>query len=273
MLGSTLDRWLAIALLLGQQPAPAASGTAAAARSASALAAQATRLYRAKQYQAACPLFRQVTELAPTRGAAFGDYGLCLARLGQRQAALTATYEAVLRSSSDVKSRRAAYYNLGTILGQTFPSHVPGPTEEGPLAELEGPLARCEIFDPVPGCDRRAWGCFASYGGGLELGRFARDPRTIASKDFPRSNDWDDPQVLLDRDVLVLSDGYTEYSRAGPSSCRFSVACRVVWADACAGHIGYVCDVAVGPSAGEVSSEGDEPCVRRPTFAGEIKLP
>src|SRR5262245_49162131 len=90
------------------------------------LSTQAQRLYRAKQYQAACPLYERVTELVPDRAAAWGDYGLCLARLGnRRQDAITATYRALGVSGSDARVRKAAYHNLGQVLGETFPSHVP----------------------------------------------------------------------------------------------------------------------------------------------------
>jgi hypothetical protein len=266
ILVTLFDSLLLVSLLFGLDSAP----------NAAAIARQATALYRAKRYEAACPLFRQVTELAPARGAAWGDYGLCLARLGRNQEALEATYRAITLSGSDSKSRNAAYHNLGKVLGHTFPSHVPGPTEEGPLAELEGMLPRCEIFDPVPTCDRRAWGCFWGLGGGIELARFARDPRSIAAKSWPQANSgYDAIRVVLDGDVLVMTDEATEATRAGPTACRFSVACRVVWADACAGRVGYSCDVAIGLSPGEAWPDGveDVPCSNRSTRTGELKLP
>ena len=241
--------------------------------SAAALTQQATKLFRQKKYAEACPLFQRVTELAPERGAAWGDYGLCLARLGQATEAVTATYKAIGLSGSDAKVRKAAYHNLGSILRHSFPSHLPGPTEEGTLAELEGELPRCEIFDPVPGCAQRAWACFSLGDRRDGLARFARDPRTIVQKPWPESNAWVDPKTVLDNEVLVLGDGALETFRSGLSICHSTISCRVVWADACNGRIGYQCDVAIGTPSYESLPEGGEvPCDERSTESGELSF-
>jgi hypothetical protein len=242
------------------------------APSVTALTQQATKLFRQKKYAEACPLFQQVTALAPERGAAWGDYGLCLARLGQSTEAIAATYEAIGLSGSDARARKAAYHNLGSILHYPFPSHIPGPTEEGTLAELEGELPRCEIFDAVPGCDQRAWACFSPGYGPPGLARFARDPRTIAQKPWPQSNAWVDPKTVLDNEVLVMGDGAEETFRSGLSICHSAITCRVVWADACKGRIGYQCDIATGTPDYDSLPEGagEVPCDSRSTESGEL---
>jgi len=238
--------------------------------------AQAQKLYRAKQYQAACPLFERVTELVPDRSTAWGDYGLCLAKLGKRrQDAITATYRAIGLSGTNAGARKAAYYNLGQVIGEVFPSHVPGPTEEGPLAELEGVLPRCELFDPVPGCEQRAWACYQDLGAGNTLGRFGRDPRTFAKKSWPAMEWSEEPRVLLGSDVLVMSEESSESFRSGDYACFYEVGCRVVWADACGGRIGYTCNLAQGPSLYEIGQrglDGSSECTKLPSVSGEIKL-
>jgi hypothetical protein len=244
----------------------------AGATNATALARQATKLFQQKKYAAACPLFQQVTELAPKQGAAWGDYGLCLARLGQPTAAIAATYKAISLSGSDAKSRKAAYYNLGWVLQHTFPSHIPGPTEEGTLAELEGELPGCQIFDPVPGCDQRAWACFSPGYGPPGLARFARDPRTIARKPWPEPNTFIDPKTVVDQDVLVIGNGSEESYHSGLHVCHSAVTCRVVWADACNGRVGYQCDIAIGPQDYDslAADAQDVPCDSHSTEIGEL---
>jgi hypothetical protein len=240
------------------------------------VAAEAQKLYRAKQYASACPLFERLTELTPTRGSAWGDYGLCLAKLGnKRQEAIAASYRAISLSGSDARARKAVYYNLGQVIGEVFPSHVPGPTEEGPLAELEGLLPRCELFDSVPGCDQRAWACYNDLGAGTRLGRFGRDPRTFAKKSWPAMEWSEEPRVLLDKDVLVMSEESSESYRSGDHACFYSVGCRVVWADACGGRIGYTCNLAKGPTPHEIGQRGlsgSSECVKLPSVSGEISI-
>jgi len=212
--------------------------------------------------------------LTPDRAPAWGDYGLCLARLGRSTESIAATYQAILLSGSNVATRKTAYHNLGSVLHSTFPSHIPGPTEEGTLVELEGALPRCEIFDPVPGCDQRAWACFSAGLGGGGLARFARDPRTIAQKPWPESNAWVDPKTVLDKDVLVLGDSAIETSRGGPAICHGTISCRVVWADACNGRIGYQCEVARGALDYDLipADATEVACVEHSTESGELSF-
>jgi hypothetical protein len=241
--------------------------------SPAALTAQANKLYRSKQYELACPLFERVTELTPERASAWGDYGLCLARLGKRQKdAVDAEYRAITLSR-DVSVRKAAYYNLGHFLGQSFPSHVPGPTEEGTLADLEGELPRCELFDALPGCAERVWACYQDTG--PTLGRFGRDPGALAKQSFPESEWRQEPEPVLAGDVLVMKEESSESTRSGLTFCFYTTSCRVVWADACRGRIGYTCDLAQGPDISELAQsgiDGDSPCTPLPAVSGELKL-
>jgi hypothetical protein len=245
-----------------------------AAANTKLLAQRANQLYRAENYAEACPLFQQVTELTPSRGAAWAELGLCLARVpAARALAVALTQQAILLSPRDAKTRKAAYYNLGRFLGETYPSHVPGPTEEGPLAEVEGYLPQCELFDRVPGCDRQAWGCSSRRSSDTTLARFALDPRTIAKESWPDTNLADtDLKVLLARDVLAMSDGWTDVYRSGTTTCRFGISCRVVWADACNARLGYYCETQVGPSVSDPLVSDLTPCTVSSREAGELVL-
>lgn len=246
-----------------------------AAPNATQLAQRANKLYRAKRYLEACTLFQQVTELTPLKGPAWGDLGLCVSQLPEQRAlALATSYQAILLSNTDEKARKAVYYNLGRFLAATYPSHVPGPTEEGPLAELEGELPQCELFDAVAGCDRGVWVCSSWRSADLTLARFARDPRTIAPKPWPDGNtEYGDISVMLGRDVLVLEDGQTETYRSGTSVCRFGVSCRVVWPDACTGRVGYYCETRTGVPVTEAPPAEENPCTVTSRHAGELRLP
>lgn len=241
--------------------------------SAGALSAQATKLFRAKQYEAACPLFQRVTELTPTGGSAFGDYGLCLARAGNRRSdAIAAFYRAIALSGSDAKLRKAVYHNLGQIVRHPLESHVPGPTEEGALAELEGKLPLCKIYEPARGCDRPVWACYSDGG---NYARFGRDPKALAQKAWDPMLSTTEATSVIDGEILVVRDEDSESARSGWHTCYFEVVCQVVWADACAGRIGYSCNIAIGASrwaSAETGGPDEVECTPTRTESGELKL-
>jgi hypothetical protein len=215
----------------------------AGAENAAALTARATKLYRAKQYDEACPLFEQVTAFAPRSAAAWADLGLCLGKLEGRAAdAVAANRQAIALGGGNAKIRKAAMFNLAKLAGAELSSHVPGPTED-PLRDLEGITARCEIYDPAPGCSKPVWGCFSPDIRG-DLVRLALDPRKVVDKKFPTLEPIvdpdDEPEPLLDGGAVVRSMRYLTV--ASTDSCdHLEVECRVVWADACAARAGVAC--------------------------------
>src|SRR4051812_16342809 len=171
----------------------------AAADDPRALSAQATKLYKAKRYAQACPLFERVTALEPGNGRAWTDLGLCLARLGNGVEATAVNRKAIAVSADDARVRKAAYFNLAKLSAAAIPSHVPGPTEDL-LRDLEGPTPRCEVFDAPAGCAKAVWGCFAGYGVRLGL-----DPRTLVDKKVPEIDlSSEDVEPVVDGNGVVL---------------------------------------------------------------------
>lgn len=248
---------------------------------AASLTTQATRLYRAKKYAEACAIFEQVTRLSPTSAAAWGDYGLCLGHLPNRiLEAVQADRKAIELAPRSAQVRKAAYYNLGRLgTAGIAESHVPGPTEDDFLANLEGLLPLCVVFERAPGCERPLWGCYrGSY---FDMGwlRLTRDPRTILKKPWPEGwsyNDTEQPAPTFGSDVAVISDSTVDVT--APSICMRDVRCRVVWADACTGHVGLFCDIAWRDSMpGEqdyynLPSDG-LPCPQKAAVAVELTVP
>jgi hypothetical protein len=226
----------------------------AAADDPRALSAQATKLYKAKRYAKACPLFERVTALEPANGRAWTDLGLCLARWGHEADAIAANRKAVAVSGDDERVRKAAYFNLAKLSNVAIPSHVPGPTEDL-LRDLVGPTPRCEVFDAPAGCAKAVWGCFAG-----EVMRLGLDPRTLAGKKPPKVDLSDeDVEPVVDGDGVILSAVAAWGS--GPSGCdHHQIECHVVWADACNARAAVACEASWvrGPSRGDEDDEDDE---------------
>jgi len=221
-----------------------------------ALSAQATKLYKAKRYAEACPLFGRVTALQPANGRAWSDFGLCLARWGHEADAIAANRKAIAVGADDARVRKAAYFNLAKLSNATIPSHVPGPTEDL-LRDLEGRTPRCEMFDAPAGCDKAVWGCYDSR----ESMRLGLDPRTLARKASPKIDLSDeDVEPVVDGDAVVLSA--TAYGGIGPEEgCdHHTLECRVVWADGCGARAAVACQErwVRGPSPGDDSDESRE---------------
>jgi hypothetical protein len=250
-------RWFPLlTLLVSIGPVPAAGADGAAA-----MTARATKLYRAKKYESACPLFEKVTTLAPQSGSAWADLGLCLGKLPNRgAAAVAANRKAIALSPGNARLRKAALYNLAKLENSAISSHIPGPTEDL-LRDLEGRTPRCEIYDPAPGCAKGVWGCFSmDIRGHFE--RLALDPRKIATKKLPRDDlDLEDGSgPLFDGDMLVRGRSTLNPDYDGGDGCnRLEIGCRVIWADACAARAGIACESRPARTAvSDLYDQGDE---------------
>lgn len=247
---------------------------------AAKLTVEATKLYRAKKYEEACSVFERVTELSPTSATAWGDYGLCLGHLSKRTSeAARADRKAIELAPKSERVRKAAYYNLGRLgIAGLAESYVPGPTEDDSIAAVEGPLPPCVIFERAPGCERPMWGCYRSPYFDTGWIRFARDPRTILKKAWPEGwsyNDMEQPAVTFGSDVAVIWDSTVDIIAS--SICMRDVRCRVVWADACTGHVGLFCDVAwrdTLPGEADYSHLPDDglPCPQKAAVAVELTV-
>lgn len=253
-----------------------AIGSWAGADSAAGLTARATKLYKKKKYDEACQLFRKVTELAPNSASAWADLGLCLGKLGSVGDAVAANRKALALGKDSEKIRKAALFNLGKLEGSEVPSHVPGPTEDL-LRDLDGLTPTCKIFDPPPGCAKPVWGC-SSGPGWNNLVRLALDPRPIARKPFPKveyfTDDPDEPDTVLDGDVVLRAGTYIAQTAEGDPCDHQELRCRVVWADACAARAGIACTVTWDRQAvSDLYETGDEePCPAGDIVVGELSL-
>jgi Tfp pilus assembly protein PilF len=87
---------------------------------AAAARAEGTRLFRAKNFVAACPKFARAAELAPDDPEALADLALCKQRLGDTSAAETINRQVIDLGSKEkaitdprfARSRRHSYFNL-----------------------------------------------------------------------------------------------------------------------------------------------------------------
>jgi hypothetical protein len=247
----------------------------ASAENAGALAARATKLYRAKEYDEACALFQQVTALTPKSASAWADLGLCLGKLEGRAAdAVAANRKAIAFSAGKPNIRKAAMFNLAKLEGSEVKSYIPGPTED-PLRDLEGTTAPCEIYDRAPGCAKPVWGCFA-FDIPHDSVRLALDPRKIVGKAFPKVEtviDPDqDPEPILDGNVVLRSMTYLSIGGSADGCDHLSVECSVVWADACAARAGIACTTRWVEGPSNYDEGDDDRCPDAEVLVREIAL-
>ncbi|MFZ5444584.1 MAG: tetratricopeptide repeat protein [Myxococcota bacterium] len=169
----------------------------AAPPSVTELRAQATRAFREKRFDVACPLFEQAVKLAPTHAATLADYGLCLARQGRTADALRVDREALRHATGERSAavRRNVYFNL---------------------ARLEAPP------ETPSGCTRRfarleTTTSSAGTGGGVEWTtvRLAHDTGALASEALADQGDEPIADGVHDGGVLVLHTRFQEFVLGG----------------------------------------------------------
>jgi hypothetical protein len=238
----------------------------AAADDPRALSAKATKLYKAKHYTEACPIFERVTALEPANGRAWTDLGLCLGRWGHEEDAVAANHKAIAASAGDERARKAAYFNLAKLSNVSIRSHLPGPTEDV-LRDLEGPTPRCEVFDAPVGCASAVWGCFQGY-----YVRLGLDPhRLVREKPVEVDLSGEDVEPVAGGDAVPVSapPGWG----GGPSTCdHHKLECRIVWADACSARAGVVCDDSWEPGPSRVDDDEQADCPAPKVLVRELTL-
>jgi hypothetical protein len=258
----------ALALLLSLFALPAGDGVPA-------LAAKATKLFRARKYGQACPLFQQVTALAPDSASAWSDLGVCLGRQGDHvDEALAADRKAIALAGGSQRIRKAAYFNLGKLPNDAgrLRSHIPGPTEDV-LRDRQGVTPRCEVFDPAPGCDKAVWSC-SSWKGWLDHVRLGLDPRAFIDKKWPAKPDQDpdEPQLVLDGDVIVSRATVWDFAGSRGPCDHLAIECGVVWADACGGRAGVACVLQWQPPAEMDNADVEVDCPAPDVETYEVTL-
>ncbi len=223
------------------------TGSQAAANKASLTAArrEARRAFKAKRYAIACPLYQRIVTLQPDDPPSRADLAFCLQRLGRKEEAIAANYQALALGArtdrspdGDAATRRHAYYNLSE-LGVT----------------VDVPNAACGPLPPAPGCAKRLWMCkqkgeaLGARGGTtwtiLRVGTSADDalfasgerqnPETVQGYDFH--------QRTPTADLVIESQYEATFSMCQPGDdCGGEhTDCELVVANACLGLVGAVC--------------------------------
>ena len=129
---------------------------------AAAARAEGTRLFRAKNFEAACPKFEKAAQLAPEDPEPLADLALCRQRLGDTGSAETINRQVIglgskgkaLTDPRFARSRRHAYFNLHQI----HPQHGYLPDEAG--------RKTCGELNPEEGCSKKLFYCTDSWTGG-----------------------------------------------------------------------------------------------------------
>ena len=102
----------------------AIAGGTAPLESASVLRARATKLFRAKQFAAACPWFEAAARRQPGEPDLLADLALCQHRIGRDDLAQQTNLEAIQRASEPAERlddarfarvRQHAYFNLSEL--------------------------------------------------------------------------------------------------------------------------------------------------------------
>jgi hypothetical protein len=250
-------------------PAPPSS---AVTRKIIALKEKANALYRAKRYQEAGGLYREIADLDPADAAVRNDLGLCFLKRGMKDSALEAGREAlrladrslggadtVTWSFPDMRARKSAYFTLDK-LGGPMPEPRPG---------------KCETWSAFSACKARLHVCAEAgrrpaAGGELQwdilrLGLtranalFSFEEMEIPSQ-APRPEIRDMEELSIDgvpesrmkwlnRDSSVtipLGEVLESADPACAGTCgkieTVRSECRVIHFDPCAGVVGLACE-------------------------------
>jgi len=156
----------------------AAAGNAPTGESSALLRARATRLYRAKQFETACPLFEAALRASAGDPELLTDLALCQHRLGQDELARRTNLEAIARASEPAarlseprfaRVRRHAYFNLSELGPEPGTGEPNAPPESGRDVQ-------CWALPAAPTCSKALHACVASQTTG---GRYYRADGTV----------------------------------------------------------------------------------------------
>ncbi|QSQ19208.1 hypothetical protein JY651_28125 [Pyxidicoccus parkwayensis] len=153
------------------------------ADNAEALRTRATQLYRAKKYEEACALFAHVVKLAPERGAAFADLGLCLQKLDKPEAAHGAFIKALQLSDADPATRANVYFNLASFEDVTPPQVrlEQTPTPRGYALSVSARVPCAQLPSSEPSCRTELGACVEQWSSATNPGPYADFKHLTAS--------------------------------------------------------------------------------------------
>ena len=190
--------------------------------------AEGTRLFRAKNFAAACPKFEKAAQLAPADPEPLADLALCRQRLGDTSSAEKVNRQVIDLGSTGkaltdprfARSRRHAYFNLRQINSQRryFP-------------EVGRDI--CGELNPEEGCAKKLFYCADSWTGGgswmtqdyrrvniaasAEAARFDEDDSDPYARDHS-APDFDEltqpfqptPEVVEDEESVTYFESYSD---------------------------------------------------------------
>ena len=190
--------------------------------------AEGTRLFRAKNFAAACPKFEKAAQLAPADPEPLADLALCRQRLGDTSSAEKVNRQVIDLGSNGkaltdprfARSRRHAYFNLRQINSQRryFP-------------EVGRDI--CGELNPEEGCAKKLFYCADSWTGGgswmtqdygrvniaasAEAARFDEDDSDPYARDHS-APDFDEltqpfqptPEVVEDEESVTYLESYSD---------------------------------------------------------------
>lgn len=260
-------------------PDSTAAGASRAPESAKEIRAEATKLYQARRYEAACKAFRRAATLAPEDPAIAADVGLCLMKLNDFDPAIAETLRAIRLARpggprDDPRTRRNAYYNLKQLR-----------RGEGVAVPREG---TCGALPLAPGCDRPVHACvYRETEAGAQMGEnfVMMSLGLTAEKAKPACDDVNDPFRVREpppcsetnpaipvtteqspepalgkaseRTTIVLSsqEWFTGAAVEHGASDPRSQTCAVLVSDACLGIVALGCDESGGGGKSRMSVE------------------
>jgi hypothetical protein len=254
-----VHRWVLVVGAILTTSRPGSARPPSPDSSAAAQRIEATRLFRAKQYEAACPKFEAAVRLAPDAPALLADLALCEFRLGHddvarelnRKVIALETGPARLGDREASRNRRHAYYNLAQLEKERVGGGSNGAVVCGPLA--------AEL-----GCSKQFFACSISREDGWAARlltttgvRIALDASSAQVED----GDFGDPDFAALRrpfdplpvkiapgDNVTYLERYEEEGR-GDVVYNGDFGCQLAYANACSGLVGLVCTGSKGTSA------------------------
>ena len=210
----------------------------------------ARQLYRAEDYDRACPLFEKETRLRSRDASAWADLARCEEKRGDREKARHANAMAI--RWGDERARKNAYLNLWRIDATVS---FPHPADDAP---------RCQVLRAAPelDCPRELRSCvygqrgLGAKGQGLHTyvkldpceGRcepLPRPPEVIDSKhlNVEAQRTFEGNRVLLRHDIVEFKCNKLEDGSdiCGLAHGEDEQECDIVSVDPCNQRVGYVC--------------------------------
>ncbi|MFP2958223.1 tetratricopeptide repeat protein [Myxococcus sp. 1LA] len=267
--------WLTLSLLAA---APGAGSAAKKPEDAEALRTRATRLYRAKKLEEACPLFERAAQLAPEHGPTLADLGLCLQKQGRKSQALAIFLRALKVSGADARTRANVYFNLAAFHDVTPEAltleHEPTPRGHYLSIRATGPCA--DLPSSEPSCGSVLQACLSEWKAPVEVvyadtppmfytdtgfnmhvhGAGAREDAATSERrgetdycaNVPSPADGDSPRarhcIYWGSNELLDDCHYKEsVCEAQRASWRKNTGqCKFVYVNPCEGRVAVVCD-------------------------------